>query len=74
MESFEDLFNSFMDDFDGCFNNKLSWRNKELTNLKNLLNTLKEKHKEEEFNVFKRGAMALIYAHLDHIVFVHMLS
>jgi len=58
--SFDDILSNFIDK---CYED-LTWRKKELMDLKSGLKPLK-KLNQEEFNFFKRGSIALTYAHLE---------
>ncbi len=61
MLSFNDILNDISDEID----RELSWRKKELNSLKEELDNFSKNREEEEFSFFKRGSIALTYAHLE---------
>ena len=59
--SFDDIESNYLDKFDI----ELSWRKKELLEIQNELESLNLEEDEQKYNFFKRGAIALTYAHLE---------
>ncbi len=58
-------FNGILNDVSDEIDRELSWRKKELNSLREELDNFSKNREEKEFSFFKRGSIALNYAHLE---------